>query len=102
VEILYQVKRIVAKTMKVPIEQLTANTKLEDLSGMSMDVVEIILQLEEKFEIYIPIEVGDASPMSASQTTGANSLEFKFETIGKIAKVVKSLIDAKARGRTVL
>jgi acyl carrier protein len=84
VEILAQVKHIVAKTMKVPIEQLTANTKLEDLSGTSMNVVDIILQLEEKFEINIPIELAK-----------------QFETIVDIENAVKSLVDAKPRGRTV-
>jgi acyl carrier protein len=96
VETLDEVKRIVAKSLQVPIEQLTNDTRLEDLGAESLDVIEIVYDIEEKFDIAVPITPGESSLVLETETQGAKS-SVKLETIGDIARAVQSLVDAKSR-----
>jgi acyl carrier protein len=96
VETFDEVKRIVAKSLQVPIEQLTNDTRLEDLGAESLDVIEIVYDIEEKFDIAVPITPGESSLVLETETQGAKS-SVKLETIGDIARAVQSLVDAKSR-----
>jgi acyl carrier protein len=96
VETFDEVKRIVAKSLQVPIEQLTNDTRLEDLGAESLDVIEIVYDIEEKFDIAVPITPGESSLVLEAETQGAKS-SVKLETIGDIARAVQSLVDAKSR-----
>lgn len=54
-ELLEQVKSVIVEQLGVDEEKVTENaTFIEDLSADSLDVVELIMSLEEKFEIEIP------------------------------------------------
>ena len=96
VEMLHEIKAIVAKRVEVPIEQLTNDTRLEDLGAESLDVIEIVYDIEEKFDIAVPITPGESSLVLETETQGAKS-SVKLETIGDIARAVQSLVDAKSR-----
>jgi acyl carrier protein len=77
-----EVKGIIAKALKVPLDQLDSDTQLTDLGAQSLDIVEIIFELEEKFDISIPVPEG-----------GPEGLE--YDTVGAVAQAVKRLVDAK-------
>ena len=54
-EILEQVKETIVEQLGVEAEKVTENaTFIEDLAADSLDVVELIMNIEEKFEIEIP------------------------------------------------
>lgn len=80
---LEEVKAIIAKQVEVPVEQMTAETRLADVGIESLDVIEIVFALEEKFDISIPFNANE----SASEA---------FATIGNVAEAVQKLVDAKA------
>jgi acyl carrier protein len=77
-----EVKRIIAKALKVPVDQLDSDTQLTDLGAQSLDIVEIIFELEEKFDISIPVAEG-----------GPEALE--YDTVRAVSQAVKRLVDAK-------
>lgn len=56
--------------------------RLENLGLDSLDTVEAIFDLEEKFDIQVPL-----SP---------NDVRAKFDTVGDVVRAVQSLVDAKA------
>ena len=52
-----KVKEIIAKELEVDVKQLTPEAKfIEDLGADSLDIVELVMALEEEFEIEIPDE----------------------------------------------
>lgn len=62
-----KVKGIVAEQLGVETDELALETSFDDLNADSLDVVELIMALEEEFDIEIPDEdaekiktVGDA------------------------------------------
>jgi acyl carrier protein len=56
--------------------------KLEDLGLESLDAVEMIFELEEKFDITIPYN--------------ANDSRTEFDTVGDVVRAVSGLVDGKA------
>jgi acyl carrier protein len=48
------VMQIISRELKIPIERVTPDTALQDLGVESLDLIEIIFALEEKFDINIP------------------------------------------------
>lgn len=66
--ILEEVKAVAAEELSVSVEELTENTKfIDDLGADSLDLFQLAMALEEKYEIEIPSEdlekiitVGDA------------------------------------------
>ncbi len=87
------VRQVIAKELKIPIERLTPDTTLQDLGVQSLDLIEIIFALEEKFDISIPY---NANAAGTAGTAGASTAGLgKLETIGQISAAVKGLIDAK-------
>lgn len=56
-EILAKVKNVVAEKLNVGEDQVTADAKfVEDLGADSLDQVELIMALEDEFEMKIPEE----------------------------------------------
>jgi acyl carrier protein len=56
-EILAKVKNVVAEKLNVGEDQVTADAKfVEDLGADSLDQVELIMALEDEFELKIPEE----------------------------------------------
>jgi acyl carrier protein len=92
-DILEEVRQIISKTLKIPLDQLSADTRLDDIGAESLDVIEIVFELEEKFDIDIPMKEG-AAPGGAQPAADPDALP--FETIGDIAVAVKGLVEAKA------
>ena len=108
--IIDDVRSIIANSLKLPVEKLTPETRLEDLGAESLDVIEIVFALEEKYDIAIPLQGSDATRVSASgkgegqsesqdksgsQDKGGN--ELPFTTVGDVAEMVEKLVAAKAR-----
>ncbi len=59
--------KMIAEQLDVPLEQVTATSRfIEDLGADSLDVVELVMTLEEEFDIDIPDD--DAQEMA---TVGA-------------------------------
>lgn len=72
---------IVAKQAKKDPSELTRTTKLADLDLQSIDVVELVFAIEEKFDIEVPYAPGD-------QTTAGIS----FQSVGEITDAVDKLV----------
>jgi len=88
-----EVRQIIAKELKIPVEPLTPDTKLQDLGVESLDLIEIIFALEERFDISIPYNANEAPAAGTADAAGAGL--GKLETIGQIAAAVQGLIDTK-------
>ncbi|HXF86877.1 MAG TPA: acyl carrier protein [Xanthobacteraceae bacterium] len=68
---------------KLPPEKsaLTMTDRLKDLGIDSLSVVELIFELEEKFNIQIPYNANDTEP--------------EFETVGEVVEAIKKVIAEK-------
>jgi acyl carrier protein len=88
-----EVKRVIAKNLKIPAQDLSDETKLQDLGAESLDFIEIVFELEEKFQIDLTITMG--KPEAASKEQGKTELS-DFATVGDICRAVKTIVDAKA------
>ena len=64
--IIDDVRSIIAKSLNIPVEQLTPDKRLDELGAESLDVIEIVFALEEKYDIGIPLQGSDATRVSAS------------------------------------
>lgn len=51
-----KIKSIVAEQLNVDPETITMNTRFDELNADSLDVVEVIMTLEQEFDIQIPDE----------------------------------------------
>lgn len=75
-----RVKGIVVEQLGVEADQVTPQSKfVEDLGADSLDVVELVMALEEEFDLEIPDE--DAE---------------KIVTVGEAAKYIESHVEAPA------
>lgn len=77
--VLEGVTEIVAKHSSVGVEALTPETRLDEINIQSLDLFEIVFEIEERFKIDVP----DA---------GASEPRLEFTTIGQIADGVRSLL----------
>lgn len=82
-DIAQEVKLVISKSLKIPAEQLTDDTKLEDLGAESLQIIEMVFDLEEKFDIDISL-----NPNAESRSD--------FSTIGDVARAVQNLVETKA------
>ena len=62
--------------------QLTVDDRIDELGIDSFAAVEMIFDLEEKFDIQIPFN--------------SNDTKLKFETVGEIVGAVKTLVDGRS------
>jgi len=69
---------IIADKAAVEREKVISNASLEELEIESLDVVEIIFAIEEKFDIYVPFN--------------ANDQDLEFDTVGDVVKAIENLI----------
>ena len=74
------VAEIIAAHCSVDAATLTPATRLEDLDVQSLDLVEIVFEIEERFGIEVP-----------PNTDAGSRLE--FATIGEIVAGVKGILD---------
>jgi acyl carrier protein len=91
--IIDDVRTIIAKSLNIPVDGLTAQTRLDELGAESLDVIEIVFGLEEKFDITIPLKAEDASRLATADKSG--SQEMPFSTVGDVAEIVEKLVAAK-------
>jgi acyl carrier protein len=83
VQVLDDVKRIIARQISVPFDQLSPESRLEAIGIESLDVIEIIFAFEEKFGIAIGFNANESAALA-------------FETIGQIADEVQKLVAKKS------
>ncbi len=78
--ILERVAKIISTQLGVGIEKVQADTKLiEDLGADSLDTVELVILLEEAFDIEIPERVAD-----------------KIETVGDAVAFIEKTVEPVA------
>jgi acyl carrier protein len=78
-DVLNDVKLIISKQVGVPFDHLSPQSRLETIGVESLDIIEIVFALEEKYKIAIPFNANDSHPA--------------FETVGQVADAVKKLLD---------
>ena len=96
--IIDDVRSIIAKSLNIPVERLTPETRLDDLGAESLDVIEIVFGLEEKFDITIPLKADEASRLATAGSSGikdGSGQEMPFSTDGDVAEIVEKLVAAK-------
>ena len=81
-DVLDDVKLIIAKQIGVPSDQLNSDSRLEAIGVESLDVIEIVFALEEKYNIAIPFNANDSAALA-------------FETIGQVAEAVRKLVEPR-------
>ncbi len=69
---------IIADKSAVERSKLSLDSNLKDLEIESLDVVEIVFAVEEKFDIHVPYN--------------ANDQELEFDTVGDVVNAVKKLV----------
>lgn len=77
---------IIAKQANIDRAKLTRDANMADLNIQSLDVVEVIFALEEKFDITVPYNANDPSGQAAGVA---------FKTIGDVVEAVGKLIDER-------
>jgi acyl carrier protein len=88
------VRAIIAKSLNIPVERLAPETRLDELGAESLDVIEIVFGLEEKFDITIPLKADEASRLASSGKGASNDMP--FSTVGDVSDIVQRLVAAKA------
>jgi acyl carrier protein len=74
---------IIAKKKRVEKPNVDVSDRLEDLGLESLDSVEMIFDLEEKFDIQIPYNANTNNPRT------------EFDTVGDVVKAVEALVAQK-------
>jgi acyl carrier protein len=101
VAIIDDVQSIIAQSLKLPVEKLTPETRLEELGAESLDVIEIVFALEEKFDIAIPLRADEATRLTKPDAGGpakpdqSGAQDVPFSTVGDVAEIVEKLVAAK-------
>jgi acyl carrier protein len=95
--IIDDVRSIIAKSLNIPLEKLTPDARLDELGAESLDVIEIVFELEEKFDISIPLNANDATRLTSSDTANSEpaNKDIPFATVGDVANMVEKLVEAK-------
>ena len=75
---------IIAKKKRVDKPNVELSDRLEDLGLESLDAVEMIFDLEEKFDITIPYNAN------------TNNLRTEFDTVGDVVKSIQTLVNKKS------
>ena len=81
-DVLTDVRVIIAKQVGVPVDQLSSESRLEAIGVESLDIIEIVFALEEKYKIAIPFNANDSEHLA-------------FDTIGQVAEAVQKLLGPK-------
>tara|TARA_E500000331_G_C17229595_1_gene702010 strand:+ start:1325 stop:1588 length:264 start_codon:yes stop_codon:yes gene_type:complete len=69
---------IIAEKAAVERKKIVSGASLQELEIESLEVVEIIFAIEEKFDIHVPFN--------------ANDQDLEFNTVGDVVKAVENLI----------
>ena len=74
---------IIKKKVRVERSEISVDDKLQDLGLESLDALELVFDIEEKFNIEIPVNANDAN-------IGG------FQTVGDVVRAVEKLVVKKA------
>jgi acyl carrier protein len=78
------VMSVIKKKIRVDRSEITMDDRLAELGLESLDALELVFDLEEKFDIEIPVNANDA------QIGG-------FEKVSDVVAAVQKIIDKKAQ-----
>ena len=78
------VMSVIKKKIRVERSEITMDDRLAELGLESLDALELVFDLEEKFDIEIPVNANDA------QIGG-------FEKVSDVVAAVQKIIDKKAQ-----
>jgi acyl carrier protein len=78
------VMSVIKKKIRVDRSEITMDDRLADLGLESLDALELVFDLEEKFDIEIPVNANEA------QIGG-------FEKVSDVVAAVQKIIDQKAQ-----
>jgi len=87
-DVTQEVIEVIAKQAKVEPAKVARETELADLNLESLDSIELIFALEEKFDIEIPFNANEA-----------NSAGISFRTAGDVIDAVANLVGAQKSAR---
>ena len=73
-QLIQEIKEVIASEGMVDISKITPDATIESLDLKSVDIVMILTALEEKFNVYIPMD-------------GSKPLEYKFTVVAKPEKM---------------
>ncbi|HVV80692.1 MAG TPA: phosphopantetheine-binding protein [Pseudolabrys sp.] len=82
-DVAQDVMAIIKKKIRVERDQITMDDKLRDLGLESLDALELVFDIEEKFNVEIPVNANDAN-------IGG------FETVADVVREVEKLVTKKA------
>jgi acyl carrier protein len=82
-DVAQDVMAIIKKKIRVERDQITMDDKLRDLGLESLDALELVFDIEEKFNVEIPVNANEAN-------IGG------FETVADIVREVEKLVAKKA------
>ena len=88
--IIDDVRLIISKSLKIPLDQLASDAHLDQLGAESLDVIEIVFELEEKFDIAIPFSADEGTIRA-----NGDDADVPFSTIADIANMVARLVAEK-------
>lgn len=83
----HDIIEIVAKQAKADPAKLTRETKLSELDLQSIDIVELVFAIEEKFDIEVPYSPSDQ-----------NTAGISFQTVGEVSDAVEKLVSEQHPG----
>jgi acyl carrier protein len=90
-DVIDEVRQAVAKALNIPATEIKSETRLDELGMNSLDVMEVIFEMEQRFGIDIPLEQENRPADQAGK--GTNNLP--FETIADVADAITQHIGAK-------
>jgi acyl carrier protein len=70
-----EVIEVIAKQAKVDASKVSRDTELADLNLESLDSIELVFALEEKFNIEIPFNANETNSAGISFTTAGNVID---------------------------
>jgi acyl carrier protein len=82
-DVAQDVMAIIKKKIRVERDQITMDDKLRDLGLESLDALELVFDIEEKFDVEIPVNANEAN-------IGG------FETVADVVREVEKLVAKKA------
>jgi acyl carrier protein len=82
-DVLGEVRHIISKHCALGVEALTPETRLDEIGIESLDLVEILFEIEERFEIEVPHNANTESRL-------------EFRTIGEIVEGVRAILPKPA------
>ena len=85
-----EVEAIIAKGLTISVDHLEDGQKLGDLGAESIDVIEIVFTLEEKFDIDIDLEMRQTPATVLERQRALSDL-----SVGDVCRAVQALVNLR-------